>query len=65
MYERGIEISKKNFNKYGKKLKLFPGVNNWFKRINKFVKFMKEFYEFYESIELRKACDLWLLALFS
>ena len=36
MYEAGIEISKENFNQYGKKLKLFAGVNDWFKRINKF-----------------------------
>ncbi|MDG1052807.1 MAG: hypothetical protein P8O81_05415, partial [Flavobacteriaceae bacterium] len=38
MHEAKLEISKKNFNKYGKKLKLFPGVNDWFKRINKFGK---------------------------
>jgi hypothetical protein len=38
MYEAKIEISKKNFNQYGKKLKLFHGVNDWFKRINKFGK---------------------------
>ena len=38
MYEARVEISKKNFNEYGKKLKLFPGVNDWFKRINKFGK---------------------------
>ena len=38
MHKAEIEISKKNFNIYGKKLKLFPGVNDWFKRINKFGK---------------------------
>ena len=38
MHEAKLEISKKNFNQYGKKLKLFPGVNDWFKRINQFYK---------------------------
>ena len=38
MHEARVEISKKNFNRYGKKLKLFSGVNEWFKRINKFGK---------------------------
>ena len=47
MHEGGVEISKKNFNKYGKKLKLFAGVNDWFKRINKFGKKHKVIIEHY------------------
>ena len=38
MYKAKVEISKQNFNKYGQKLKLFSGVNDWFKRIKDFGK---------------------------
>ena len=32
MHQAKVEISKQNFNKYGQRLKLFSGVNDWFKR---------------------------------
>ena len=47
MHETNIAISKNNFEKYGKKLKLFSGVNDWFKRINKFGKKHKVIIEHY------------------
>ena len=33
-----LEISRENFINYGKELELFPGVNDWFKRIKNFGK---------------------------
>ena len=38
MHEANLEISRENFIKYGKELELFPGVNDWFKRIKNFGK---------------------------
>ncbi len=38
MHEANLEISREKFINYGKELKLFPGVNDWFKRIKKFGK---------------------------
>ena len=38
MYEANLEISREKFINYGKELKLFPGVNDWFKKIKKFGK---------------------------
>jgi len=38
MHNANLEISKENFINYGKQLKLFAGVNEWFKRIKKFGK---------------------------
>tara|TARA_B100000745_G_scaffold258552_1_gene181756 strand:- start:63 stop:698 length:636 start_codon:yes stop_codon:yes gene_type:complete len=38
MYEANLEISREKFINYGKELKLFPGVNDWFKRIKNFGK---------------------------
>ena len=33
MHEANLEISREKFINYGKELKLFPGVNEWFKKI--------------------------------
>ena len=38
MHEANLEISRENFIKYGKELELFPGVNDWFRRIKNFGK---------------------------
>ena len=38
MHEANLEISREKFINYGKELKLFPGVNDWFKRIKNFGK---------------------------
>jgi hypothetical protein len=38
MHEANLEISRENFINYGKELELFPGVNDWFRRIKNFGK---------------------------
>ena len=38
MHEANLEISREKFINYGKELELFPGVNDWFKRIKNFGK---------------------------
>ena len=38
MYDAKIEISKHNFQTYGKQLELFQGVNEWFSRIKEYGK---------------------------
>jgi len=34
--EKGIKLTRKTLNSYGKDIKYFPGVETWFKRINEF-----------------------------
>ena len=46
MHEANLEISREKFINYGKELELFPGVNDWFKRIKNFGK------EFFISLNL-------------
>ncbi len=36
--EKGIVLTRKKLNEYGKNIELFPGVETWFNRINEFAK---------------------------